>query len=329
MYQLIKDFPQQMRHAIELGENISIKTTFSVPIQNIVVSGMGGSGIGGDLLSELLSENLAVPIISNRGYNLPFYVGETSLLVLSSYSGNTEETLSVGQQAIARGIKPICITSGGALAEMANQNNWDLILIPSGRPPRASLGYSSIQLFYVLFKLNLIDISFKAKLIASADLMEATQSEVMLEAQSITPKLIGKILISLSEDKLSSVALRFKQQVNENSKAHLWINALPEMNHNELVAWRERNEDLAVVYLVTRDMNTRVRERMAFNRPVIEKVTPHVFEIEAKGEDTYQEHFYLIHLTDWVSYYLGVAKGYDPMEIDVLIALKNHMSSIK
>jgi glucose/mannose-6-phosphate isomerase len=329
MYQLIKDFPQQMRHAIELGENISIKTTFSVPIQNIVVSGMGGSGIGGDLLSELLSENLAVPIISNRGYNLPFYVGETSLLVLSSYSGNTEETLSVGQQAIARGIKPICITSGGALAEMANQNNWDLILIPSGRPPRASLGYSSIQLFYVLFKLNLIDISFKAKLIASADLMEATQSEVMIEAQSITPKLIGKILIALSEDKLSSVALRFKQQVNENSKAHLWINALPEMNHNELVAWRERNEDLAVVYLVTKDMNTRVRERMAFNRPVIEKVTPHVFEIEAKGEDTYQEHFYLIHLTDWISYYLGVAKGYDPMEIDVLIALKNHMSSIK
>jgi glucose/mannose-6-phosphate isomerase len=68
---------------------------------------------------------------------------------------------------------------------------------------------------------------------------------------------------------------------------------------------------------------------MAFNRPVIEKVTPHVFEIEAKGEDTYQEHFYLIHLTDWISYYLGVVKGYDPMEIDVLIALKNHMSSIK
>jgi glucose/mannose-6-phosphate isomerase len=329
MYQLIKDFPQQMRHAIELGENISIKTTFSVPIQNIVVSGMGGSGIGGDLLSELLSENLAVPIISNRGYNLPFYVGETSLLVLSSYSGNTEETLSVGQQAIARGIKPICITSGGALAEMANQNNWDLILIPSGRPPRASLGYSCIQLFYVLFKLNLIDISFKAKLLAASDLMESTQVEVMQKAESLTKLLQDKIIIAFSEDKLSSVALRFKQQVNENSKAHLWVNALPEMNHNELVAWRERNEDLAVVYLVTKDMNTRVRERMAFNRPVIEKVTPHIFEIEAKGEDTYQEHFYLIHLTDWISYYLGVAKGYDPMEIDVLIALKNHMSSIK
>jgi glucose/mannose-6-phosphate isomerase len=329
MYQLIKDFPQQMRHAIELGENISIKTTFSVPIQNIVVSGMGGSGIGGDLLSELMEVEIKVPIICNKGYTLPSFVGANSLVILSSYSGNTEETLSVGHQALTRGIKPICITSGGALAEMANQNNWDLILIPSGRPPRASLGYSSIQLFYVLFKLNLIDISFKAKLIASADLMEATQSEVMIEAQSITPKLIGKILIALSEDKLSSVALRFKQQVNENSKAHLWINALPEMNHNELVAWRERNEDLAVVYLVTKDMNTRVRERMAFNRPVIEKVTPHVFEIEAKGEDTYQEHFYLIHLTDWISYYLGVVKGYDPMEIDVLIALKNHMSSIK
>jgi glucose/mannose-6-phosphate isomerase len=329
MYQLIKDFPQQMRHAIELGENISIKTTFFVPIQNIVVSGMGGSGIGGDLLSELMEGEIKVPIIGNKGYTLPSFVGANSVVILSSYSGNTEETLSVGQQAQANGLKPICITSGGTLAEMAKENGWDLVIIPSGRPPRASLGYSCIQLFYVLFKLNLIDISFKAKLIASADLMENTQSEVMQLAESITQKLQNKIIITFSEDKLSSVALRFKQQVNENSKAHLWVNALPEMNHNELVAWRERNEDLAVVYLVTKDMNTRVRERMAFNRPVIEKVTPHVFEIEAKGEDTYQEHFYLIHLTDWISYYLGVAKGYDPMEIDVLIALKNHMSSIK
>jgi glucose/mannose-6-phosphate isomerase len=329
MYQLIKDFPQQMRHAIELGENISIKTTFSVPIQNIVVSGMGGSGIGGDLLSELMEVEIKVPIICNKGYTLPSFVGANSLFILSSYSGNTEETLSVGHQALTRGIKPICITSGGALAEMAKESGWDLVIIPSGRPPRASLGYSAIQLFYVLYKLNLIDYSFKAKLLAASDLMESTQVEVMQKAESLTKLLQDKIIVAFSEDKLSSVALRFKQQVNENSKAHLWVNALPEMNHNELVAWRERNEDLAVVYLVTKDMNTRVRERMAFNRPVIEKVTPHVFEIEAKGEDTYQEHFYLIHLTDWISYYLGVVKGYDPMEIDVLIALKNHMSSIK
>jgi glucose/mannose-6-phosphate isomerase len=329
MYQLIKDFPQQMRHAIELGENISIKTTFSVPIQNIVVSGMGGSGIGGDLLSELMEVEIKVPIICNKGYTLPSFVGANSLVILSSYSGNTEETLSVGHQALTRGIKPICITSGGALAEMAKESGWDLVIIPSGRPPRASLGYSAIQLFYVLYKLNLIDYSFKAKLLAASDLMESTQVEVMQKAESLTKLLQDKIIIAFSEDKLSSVALRFKQQVNENSKAHLWVNALPEMNHNELVAWRERNEDLAVVYLVTKDMNTRVRERMAFNRPVIEKVTPHVFEIEAKGEDTYQEHFYLTHLTDWISYYLGVVKGYDPMEIDVLIALKNHMSSIK
>lgn len=329
MYQLVKDFPQQMRHAIELGENISIKTTFSVPIQNIVVSGMGGSGIGGDLLSELMEVEIKVPIICNKGYTLPSFVGANSLVILSSYSGNTEETLSVGHQALTRGIKPICITSGGALAEMAKESGWDLVIIPSGRPPRASLGYSAIQLFYVLYKLNLIDYSFKAKLLAASDLMESTQVEVMQKAESLTKLLQDKIIIAFSEDKLSSVALRFKQQVNENSKAHLWVNALPEMNHNELVAWRERNEDLAVVYLVTKDMNTRVRERMAFNRPVIEKVTPHVFEIEAKGEDTYQEHFYLIHLTDWISYYLGVFKGYDPMEIDVLIALKNHMSSIK
>jgi len=329
MYQLIKNFPQQMRHAIELGESISVKTTFNLPITNIVISGMGGSGIGGDLLNELLEGELTLPIISNRGYNLPAFVNEQTLLILSSYSGNTEETLAVGQQALAKGLKPVCLTSGGALADLAKSNGWDVIIIPSGRPPRASLGYSAIQLFYVLHQLGLIGASFKEKLTASADLMEATQAAVMQEAEAITAKLLGKIVIALSEDRLSSVALRFKQQVNENSKAHLWINAVPEMNHNELVAWREKNENLAVVYLLTKDMNTRVRERILFNKPVIEQVTPHVFELIARGEDTYQEHFYLIHLTDWISYYLGVARGYDPMEIDVLIALKNHMSSIK
>lgn len=329
MYQLIKDFPQQMRHAIELGESVNIKSIFSNPIQHIVIAGMGGSGIGGDLLSELLDGEIQVPIIGNRGYNLPSFVNENSLVFLSSYSGNTEETLSIGQQILAKGIKPICITSGGALADMAKENNWDLILIPSGRPPRASLGYSAIQLFYILYKLGLISYSFKAKLLAAADLMERTQAEAMQKAETIATQLQHKIVIAFSEDKLSSVALRFKQQVNENSKAHLWINAIPEMNHNELVAWREKNENLAVVCIITKDINLRVRERMLFNRPIIEKVTPHIFNLVAQGEDTYQEHFYLIHLADWISYYLGVARGYDPMEIDVLIALKNHMSSIK
>ncbi len=329
MYDLIKKFPGQLRKAIAIGEKASFKTTFSSGIKNILVSGLGGSGIGGNILSELLREELSVPVAVNKSYFLPAFVDASTLLILSSYSGNTEETVSCAKQAIEKGLRPICITSGGKLAEVAKENNLDLILIPSGFPPRACLGYSSTQLFFVLKHYGLTGDLFISTIYKIAELLEAEQSKIMEDAEFLAEKLLRKVIVLYAEDKYESTALRLKQQINENSKLHCWYNVIPEMNHNELVGWREANDALAVVILRADDEYHRNRERILFKKDVIVKLSDNVYEIDAKGEDTFEKHFYLIHFGDWLSYYLAVKQGYDPSEIDVLIKLKGHMSSIQ
>jgi glucose/mannose-6-phosphate isomerase len=329
MYELIKEFPDQLRKALEIGENAVLKTTYNLPIKSVVVCGLGGSGFGGNILSELLLSELRVPVITVKSYFLPAFVDSSTLLILSSYSGNTEETVSCAQQAIERGLSPVCVTSGGKLADFAAKHSLDIITIPSGFPPRACLGYSSTQLFFILKHYGLINDSFKSAIENSALLLDAEQKQIMDDADFLADKLLRKVIVLYAEDKYESTALRLKQQINENSKLHCWYNVIPEMNHNELVGWREVNDALAVIILRADDEYTRNRERILFKKDVIVKLSDNVYEIDAKGSDTFEKHFYLIHFGDWLSYYLAVKQGYDPSEIDVLIKLKGHMSSIQ
>jgi len=329
MLELIRDFPEQMLRAIEIGEKVKLQTKFANGIKNVLVCGLGGSGIGGNLVSELLRDELKVPVTVNKGYLLPAFADASTLLILCSYSGNTEETLHCAELAVEKGLKPVCVTSGGKLAEMAAQNNWDVINIPGGSPPRACLGYSAIQLFFVLSNYGLINPEFKASLIRSSSFLTVEQAKINEDAEFLAAKLLQKVIIVYAEDKYESTALRLKQQVNENAKMHSWYNVIPEMNHNELVGWREPVGNLAVLIFRSSDEFHRNTHRILFNKDVVVKVSDHVYEIDAKGKDTYEKHFYLIHLGDWLTYHLALLQGYEPMEIDVLNKLKGHMSSIK
>lgn len=329
MFELIKEFPAQLLAAINIGQNTSLKTKFTLPLKNVVVSGLGGSGIGGNILSELLHRELTIPVIVNKSYFLPAFVDSSTLLILSSYSGNTEETISCAQQAIEKGLHPVIVTSGGKLEEIAVKHGLDLIKIPAGFPPRACLGYSATQLFFILRHYGLISDAFIAAFTRCASLLVAEQKTIMAEAELLAAKLLKKVIIVYTEDKYESTALRLKQQINENSKLHCWHNVIPEMNHNELVGWREPNEALAVLILRSCDEYHRNTSRILFEKEVIEKISDNVYEIDAKGGDTFERHFFLIHFGDWLSYYLAKQQGYDPSEIDVLLKLKSHMSSIK
>ncbi len=328
MFNLIKDFPQQVLQAVEIGEKAVLKAKFEHAITNVVVCGLGGSGIGGDVLSELLKGELKVPVVVNKGYTLPAFVTKSTLLILSSYSGNTEETIACGREAIKRGIPAACVSSGGKLAEMALKHNWDLIEIPSGFPPRTCLGYSVTQLFFILKHHGLINDEFKASLIRSASFMQVEQQKMQEESEFLAARILNKPVIVYAEDKFQSVALRLKQQINENAKGHCWLNVLPELNHNELVGWSKANENLAVVVLRTDDEHPRNTLRINFTEGVLQKITQPYFEIKAKGHDTYEKHFYLIHFGDWLSYHLALMQGYDPFDIEVLNKLKSHLSAI-
>jgi glucose/mannose-6-phosphate isomerase len=328
MFNLIKDFPAQVLQAVEIGEQAVLKYKFEHAVTNVVICGLGGSGIGGDVLSELLRPQLGVPVIVNKGYNLPAFVGKSTLLILSSYSGNTEETLACARAAIKKGVRAACITSGGKLTEIALKHNFDLIQIPSGFPPRTCLGYSLTQLFFVLKHHGLISDEFKANLIRSASFLQLEQQRMQEEAEFLAARILNKPIIVYAEDKYQSVALRLKQQINENAKAHCWINVLPELNHNELVGWSKANENMAVVVLRTDDEYQRNTLRITFTEGVLNKLSQAYFEIKAKGHDAYEKRFYLIHFGDWLSYHLALMQGQDPFDIEVLNKLKSHLSAI-
>jgi glucose/mannose-6-phosphate isomerase len=328
MLELIKNFPGQLREALQIGENAKLVAASAKGIQNIVVCGLGGSGIGGDLLAELLKDEVKVPILVNKGYFLPAYVSEHTLLILCSYSGNTEETVSCAQAALSKGLKPVCITSGGKLEEIANANGLPLIKIPGGHPPRACLGYSTIQLFYVLKYYGLISDAFVTLISDATSFLEKEQDAIKLQAELLSKQLVDKVIIGYAEDKYGSTVLRLKQQINENSKMTCWFNVFPELNHNELVGWRDTISNLAVLLFRTDDVFDRVAHRMDYTKDVIVGHLNSVHEVTAKGSNSFEKHFYLIHFGDWLSYHLALLHKVDVTEVNVITNLKKKLDSL-
>jgi glucose/mannose-6-phosphate isomerase len=328
MFELIKEFPAQMREALQIGQKAQLKTAPATQVKNVVVCGLGGSGIGGDLLAELLKSELKVPVLVNKSYFLPAFVDASTLLILSSYSGNTEETVACAHEALRRGLQPVVVTAGGKLEEIARKNNLDLINIPAGHPPRACLGYSFTQLFFILKHFGLINGDFQEQLNRTASFLEAEQNTIMQDAEYLAGKLLQKIIVLYAEDKYESTALRLKQQINENSKMHCWYNVVPEMNHNELVGWKEPVANLAVIIFRSEDEFHRNTQRIIYKKDVIVKLSNNVYELYAKGANLLEKHFYLIHIGDWLSYHLAMLQGIDPVEVNVITNLKKRLDSL-
>ncbi len=326
MDELIAGFSAQLNRAIQIGESAKIgKSRF--PIRNIVISGLGGSGIGGTILANILKDDVAVPIIVNKEYQIPAFVNENSLVIISSYSGNTEETLSALMQSFKKGAQIVCITSGGLIKEYAETNDIDFISIDAGSPPRAAFGQSFVQLLYILFHLGIIENGFKQYLVDAIVLLDAEEEAIKTEAKAIAGRLKDKLPVIYSDSKFEGVSIRFRQQINENSKMLCWHHVVPEMNHNELVGWRAKNDNIAVVFIRNNDDFPRNQERMEFTKEVVKQYASDIIEIYSKGDSDIVRSIYLIHLTDWVSSYLAELNGVDAVEIDVINKLKNNLSN--
>lgn len=170
-------------------------------------------------------------------------------MLISSYSGNTEETVSVLNEAIQKGCIVFVITTGGKCKAIAEQNNIEHIVIPGGKSPRACIGYSIVQLLFILLYQKLISKKFLVKLKASIKLLNKEESKIQKEAKSIAERIYNKMPIVYSTDAYEATAIRWRQQINENGKQLCWHHAVPEMNHNEIVGWREQDNHLAVLFL--------------------------------------------------------------------------------
>lgn len=327
MKKLVQNFPNQLKEAFEIGEQTTIRNPPS-EIRNVLITGLGGSGIGGTIVSEIVAQECTVPILINKDYFLPSFVNEHTLVIVSSYSGNTEETIQAMEAALKAKANIACISSGGKISEMAKQNNCALVTIPGGMPPRACLGYSLTQLFFILHAYHLTGDAFKKQLKDSVDLLIKEENEIKKEAESIATFLQNKFPVIYAVDGYNGVATRFRQQINENSKMLCWHHILPEMNHNELVGWAGGTENIAVIILRNKTDYSRTQTRIDISKEIFLKHTSHVRELWSKGNSPLEKSLYLIHLTDWVSCYLADKNGVDAVEINVINHLKGSLAKI-
>jgi glucose/mannose-6-phosphate isomerase len=325
MKHLVEAFTKQLSEAIQIGENCKLSLPKN-PIQNVVISGLGGSGIGGTIVSQLVEHESPVPVVVNKKYFVPAFVGKNTLSIISSYSGNTEETIAAMYESINKGAHVVCVTSGGIIAEIAQKNNLDLILIPGGMPPRACLAYSLTQLLFILkhYELTKIDIQQSYKNVIQ--LLDSESNHIKAEAKAIAEKIYTKIPVIYSADMTEGIAVRFRQQINENSKMLCWHHALPEMNHNELVGWRTENNDLAVMIFKTPFDYERTVFRFEFTKNVCKQYTDTIIELMGKGNNPLEAALYLIHLGDWISVYAAELRGVDAMEVNIIVNLKSELA---
>jgi len=333
MKKLIENFPIQLLEAIQIGE----KTKFSKSnppagrakkISNVFISGLGGSGIGGTIVSELTAMETSVPITVGKGYFIPKFVNQNTLVIISSYSGNTEETLNCLNLALKRKAKIVCVTSGGKIAEIARKKKLDLITIPGGNPPRACLGYSLTQQFFILSHFGIIGNKFKTQLKSAIELIEKEKQDIISEAKQVAEKLNGKTPIIYTTTNYEGVAIRFRQQLNENAKILCGHHVIPEMNHNELVGWASGSDRISVIILRDKDEYERNNVRIEINKGVMVKYTSNITEVWSKGKSQIEKAIYLIHLVDWASLFLSELRSVDAVEVNVIDMLKGELSKI-
>ncbi len=327
MEKLIAAFPENITEALTIARSVQLQLT-SRPIHNVVVCGMGGSGIGGKIVAQWLQDECPVPILSCQDYELPAYVGENTLVIGSSYSGNTEETLYALSAAHARGAFIVGIASGGELKRFCLENNYDVITVPGGNPPRTALAFSLVQLLAIFQQLDLVKSNYLAQMESGAALLIAEKETILEEANRVTDHLKNKVIVTYAGAEYEAVTIRAKQQINENSKELCWQHVIPEMNHNELVGWGGGDQRYAAWFLQTGDLSARNQKRFEISMDIVKKHTDQVVLTYAKGSGKIERSLYLIHLIDWVSLFLSNRKNGDPIEIDNIDFLKDALSKM-
>jgi len=336
MHGWIRDFPDQIEDAVRIGT--SAKFTLNVRgIRNIVVTGLGGSAIGGDLLRSYASQELQIPLVVNRHYFLPEFVDKESLVVVSSYSGNTEETIAAHTDAVKRGARVLCITTNGETAKIARRHKHPVIEIKKGYQPRAALGYSFFPMLVAFTRLGLLknktkEINETVKLLRAKASVFSDPSRAENAPLKLAQQLHGTLpIVYAPNDRLDSVAVRWRGQISENAKQLAYGNVLPEMNHNELVGWKQ-NPDLLkrmhVVFLQDKGTHKRVALREGITKNIVSQYAGGVSDVWSEGTSPLARMFSLIYFGDWTSYYLALLNNEDPTPVKAIDYLKNELGKV-
>ncbi|MBE2245901.1 MAG: bifunctional phosphoglucose/phosphomannose isomerase [Candidatus Competibacteraceae bacterium] len=328
MKSLIKGLPQHIEKGLEIFSQVSWSPDTN-NIKNIVISGLGGSGIGGSIAADLSRLHSSVPVCISKDYHIPAFIGPDTLFIASSYSGDTEETLSSAHQAIIKGANVICITSGGKLSKLAIEHRLPAFIVPGGYPPRACLGYSLSILICILQKINCLPSSYSQVLKTLPAFLTNHADKIIKESEKLARQLFQTFPIIYADSSNEGIAVRFRQQLNENAKMLASHHVIPEMNHNELVGWSMDQPLQSVVFLRTAIDYTRNQARVDINSEIISQRAASVSHLWSEGDHPLEHVFYLIHFTDWVSYFLAEMNGVDIMDIQIINELKQKLSNLQ
>lgn len=334
MYALAVGFPEQCRKALRIAESTPIALAPG-GVRQVVLTGLGGSAAGGDFARALFEAQGSVPFSVNRDYGLPGYVGPDTLVFATSYSGNTEETLSAYADARRRGARIIVVTSGGELARRAVADQVPVITIPAGQPPRTAMGYMLVPVLVAATRLGLLphqDIAGAAdEAEAASAAWKADAPMSRNEAKRLGLALHGALGVIYGLGGWQTVvAGRWKGQINENAKQHVFSHALPEMNHNEILGW-EGTARLGVRQWVTLLLEDGTEsDRMQLRaRVTLDLVSGagQAYRVKASGTTLLGKMLSLALLGDFVSLYLAALNEEDPYTIDSIDTIKNALSN--
>lgn len=322
MERLIIEFPEQLIQAIKLVENVKLKIKNPC---NVVISGMGGSGIAGDFARDYADYNKAnIPVIVNKSDNVFNFINETILFIASSYSGNTQETIQCLKVAINKKSQVVGITSGGEIEKICKEHDFPVLALPKGYPPRQAFAFSLISILHTLSQSDIISLKWQDEIKIASTLLNSNQKEIRLFAKETAQKIYNTFPIIYSVNN-EAPALRMRQQLNENSKILCSHHVIPEMNHNEIVGWKKMNAQHSVVIFQTEYGKKMHPKRLEFCLNLFKSLNIPVIEIHAKGETLLTQWLYLVHTIDWISYELSTLNNVDPLEVKIIEELKKYL----
>lgn len=325
--------PQYSRDVVERAELIEMPVKYKNPC-HIVISGMGGSAIGGEILKDWLRDELSIPIEISSDYVLPAYADEDTLVFAVSHSGETEETLSSFVDALRKKCMIVAITSGGHLLSFSKRLNLPFVQIPGGLPPRAAIPFLFFPLPVLLEKIGLLS-NVREEIDETIGVMktvgEANSPTVPVKdnlAKRLAVELVGAVPVVYGFKQYNAIAHRLKTQFNENSKVVCRYDVFPELNHNEVVGW-EAPEALtkrfSVVIIRDHDEPVEVRRRIEATKLLALKGVRKVLEIYASGDNKLARMFSVLHVGDFVSVYLAILQGKDPTPVKTISAIKEEL----
>jgi len=327
-------FPEQCRKAREKVLEFDLPHEYT-GISNVVILGMGGSAIAGDIVRRLTLAESKLPVRVHRDYGLPAFVGEGTLVIASSYSGDTEETLSAFSESLKTQAKKLVITSGGKLKQLADGKGIPTFVVNYRAPPRAAFPHNFVPLVGIFQKLGLLrdksadfqetmDILNKI----SEDLVETT-SFASNHAKQLAAKLQGRVVVIYGAEMLTEVAQRWKAQFNENSKAWAFSESFPELNHNAIVGYDfpvKAKGEMFVLMLRSSLLGSQNSLRYKATAELLTRAgIAHEF-VEARGESTLAQVLSLVLLGDYSSFYLAMLNRVDPTSVDAIDFVKQYLA---